>query len=136
MWALMLAYLPAVGLLAAVFAKGETEALWIAVTWMAAFAVAGCLAGFSRCPRCRRFFAIKGAGPGPWGWSNPWTQRCLNCGLPLRPLRLLLSLSHDPSRSWSGCSTVLAHWRAGRIQTAPPPLSSRPFYPAARITPR
>ena len=84
MWALMLGYLPVVGFLAAAFAKSETEALWMALTWMVAAAAAGAVAAFSRCPRCGRFFAVGAVTSARGGWSNPWTQRCLNCDLPLR----------------------------------------------------
>jgi hypothetical protein len=32
---------------------------------------------FTECPRCHRFYH--------WNWwSNPWTQKCLHCGLPLK----------------------------------------------------
>jgi hypothetical protein len=32
---------------------------------------------FTDCPRCHNFYH--------WSWwSNPWTQRCLHCGLRLR----------------------------------------------------
>ena len=56
----------------------------MALTWMVAFLGAGCLASFSRCPRCGKFFDIKHGAFG-WRWSRPFTRRCLNCGLPLRP---------------------------------------------------
>ena len=32
---------------------------------------------FTDCPRCQAFYHFS------W-WSNPWTQRCLHCGLKLR----------------------------------------------------
>ena len=32
---------------------------------------------FTDCPRCHRYYHWK-------LWSDPWTQKCLHCGLPLK----------------------------------------------------
>ena len=32
----------------------------------------------TECPRCQGLYHLN------W-WSNPWTRRCLNCGLRLKP---------------------------------------------------
>ena len=31
---------------------------------------------FTECPRCNKFYHLN------W-WADPWTKRCLHCGLPL-----------------------------------------------------
>lgn len=40
------------------------------------FAIAIVAFGFSQCPRCHNFFFFS------W-WSNPFSSRCMHCGLPI-----------------------------------------------------
>jgi hypothetical protein len=48
--------------------------------WMVGFLISGIWHGFfTPCPRCREQFSRTRF------WGNPWTQRCLHCGFPLRP---------------------------------------------------
>jgi SPOR domain len=76
MWFWFFSYLPAAVL---VTIRGPAaSAPFVAVLWLTAYLVAGALAAYSRCPRCQRRFCSDGRR-----W-NFYTQRCLNCQLPLR----------------------------------------------------
>ena len=46
--------------------------------WMGMMVVTALRVGDARCPRCADRFHR-----GRW-WSNPWTHRCMSCGLSLR----------------------------------------------------
>jgi hypothetical protein len=76
MWFWFFSYIPAALL---VTMKGpETSIPFVALLWLTAYLVAGALAAASRCPRCHRRFCSDGRR-----WSF-YTQRCLNCQLPLQ----------------------------------------------------
>ena len=83
MFGLFLSFLPTMGLLWYLTESDRVMFLsfWI---WCAVYSASGLLVARSRCPRCGKFFDIK---HGAFGlrWSRPFTRRCLNCGLPLRP---------------------------------------------------
>src|SRR5580765_3837198 len=51
----------------------------IIVLWFVSWAFISVAHGFSRCPACHRFFNIKAGGH-----RNPFTRKCLNCGVPLK----------------------------------------------------
>jgi hypothetical protein len=56
------------------FASSFVEAMsWF--IWIAALAVVGALLQAFRCPRCQEWFGWV------WWWSNPFTRKCLHCGL-------------------------------------------------------
>ena len=89
-WALWLGYIPAMVLLAIPIRllvpvhSQETALMIAALAWMALFAGATVRVGWVRCPRCgERFHERRKWGIGLW--HNPWSRRCLNCHLPLRP---------------------------------------------------
>jgi hypothetical protein len=76
MWFWFFSYLP-VALI--VTLKGPPASVpVIAVLWLSAFLTSAALVIASRCPRCQNRFCSDGSR-----W-NPYTQRCLNCELPLR----------------------------------------------------
>ena len=78
LWFFFLTYLPA-GCVVGQFTRSERVFAVVAGVWMAAFAVCAVVVSLSRCPRCQERFHHR-------GWrSNTWTQKCLNCGLALRP---------------------------------------------------
>ncbi len=58
-----------------VFAGGALQ--FVMITWMAVWLFLIVRHGLARCPRCGSFFN--------WSWrgSNPFTQRCMSCGLRL-----------------------------------------------------
>jgi hypothetical protein len=75
-------YLPAAGGAAAIGKTlfcSDSLGLIVAVLWMLAFATGGVRAHRFRCPRCGGRFTFKG-----WllfGFSNPFTGKCLHCGV-------------------------------------------------------
>lgn len=76
MWFWFFSYIPAALL---VTMKGpETSVPFVALLWLTSYLVAGALAATTRCPRCHRRFCSDGRR-----WSF-YTQRCLNCQLPLQ----------------------------------------------------
>src|SRR5215207_4188595 len=80
-WAVFLTYLPGVALLGGLASglTGREESFSVvAIGWMAAFVVTSARVVLSSCPRCGEQFHSNGQ------WHHPWTQRCLNCHLPLR----------------------------------------------------
>jgi hypothetical protein len=76
MWFWFFSYIPAA--LLVTMKAPETSIPFVALLWLTGYLVAGALAATSRCPRCRRRFCSDGRR-----WSF-YTQRCLNCQLPLR----------------------------------------------------
>ena len=90
MWVVFFGFFPVVLFAAFVISRfrpgpeGETTTMFVALIWMAVFAVAAIRVGWVRCPRCGKRFHQRRK----WGvymWSNPFTRRCLNCQLPLAP---------------------------------------------------
>jgi hypothetical protein len=74
-----LGFVPTVGAFGSLTRRmPHTEVLFaiFAFSWMAFFAVAIIRLNSWRCPRCGNWFAAK------WWYRNPFTQRCLHCGLP------------------------------------------------------
>jgi hypothetical protein len=59
---------------------GGSEAIFVgAAIAYGAFMLAYSLRlAFTECPRCRGYYHWK-------MWSDPWTKRCLHCGLALEP---------------------------------------------------
>lgn len=51
----------------------ETTAM---LTYMAIATITGAVVGFSTCPRCKLYFFMG-------TYTNTFSSRCLNCGLPL-----------------------------------------------------
>jgi hypothetical protein len=45
------------------------------VAFAAVFLACGVTIFRARCPRCGKYFTHN------WGWSNPWTSKCVNCRL-------------------------------------------------------
>ena len=55
----------------------ETPLIWAGVAYGALVLVYSLRLALTECPRCQGLYH--------WSWwSNPWTSRCLNCGLSLR----------------------------------------------------
>ena len=77
-WLVFLGYLP---VMAALSLLGEWVFPWAAYVWMGLFMGAGMYVWISRCPRCGERFHFRR------GFSNLWAQKCLHCGLNLRPNR-------------------------------------------------
>src|SRR5262245_34531041 len=77
-WIIFLAYIPVVALVYRVV-PSERAALGAAIAWTLPFLVVTLRVSLARCPRCRKLFHLKR------GATNPWSPRCLNCGLELEP---------------------------------------------------
>jgi hypothetical protein len=76
-WIAFWTYIPGVWLGWA--ATHSKTAVGIAIgAWMIAYAVGGMLISLAKCPRCRERFHLI-----PFRYANPWTRRCLHCGLAL-----------------------------------------------------
>lgn len=80
-WVLFFGYIPAVMVLTPLLRSviHHRNPMFIAaISWMVLFAVASFRVTTVRCPRCAsRFHAA-------FLWQNPWTRRCLHCGLHVR----------------------------------------------------
>jgi hypothetical protein len=75
---LLLAYLPAMEVIAFKLSDGSERSVRIAaLAWMACLVVAVIWLGLFRCPRCRRLFGTS------WWFNNPLAGRCLRCRLPM-----------------------------------------------------
>jgi hypothetical protein len=74
-WFFFLTYLP-VGAFTVTYAP--PVARYAVALWMLGFAASSVWAGFAKCPRCGNRYSRTRR------WTNPWTQRCLHCELPLR----------------------------------------------------
>ena len=78
LWTMFFTYLPVMVLVSSVarqFTSSERPAMFAALAWMAIWAVCIIRVGWARCPRCCDRVHIRGL------WSNPFSRRCLNCGL-------------------------------------------------------
>lgn len=73
LWA---AYLPFIAALSSVVRSGKALTV-VALIYLCLFMAATIVYGFSRCPRCRKLFFVS------WRLSNPFSSRCLHCGLPV-----------------------------------------------------
>jgi hypothetical protein len=74
---LFLFFVPAVSVIDTLF-DSDVISIPFGLTY---FAVTGLLfisLAFSKCPRCKKFFFST------WFWSNPFTNKCLHCGLRLK----------------------------------------------------
>ena len=61
------------------FSTSEMPLMYLAFGYMGLVAVYALRLAFTECPRCGGLYH--------WNWwSNPWTRKCLNCGLPLKAL--------------------------------------------------
>jgi hypothetical protein len=76
-WLVFFGYLPFMMLVAAA-KPAERFVISAALAYMVFFAVVIARLGLSKCPRCGKHFHYT------WFWHNPWTSRCLHCGLKLR----------------------------------------------------
>ena len=74
-WLLFFALIPAF-VLCNFITRSDIVIRWFMGIYAAALIIFGLLASFSHCPHCGHHFHIN-----KWGVSNPWTKRCLNCGL-------------------------------------------------------
>lgn len=86
LWILFFTYLPAgvlTSLVARHFTSSERPGMFVAFAWMAVWSVCIFCVGWARCPRCQNHVHRRGL------WSNPFSGRCLNCGL---------RIGGDPSR--------------------------------------
>ncbi len=72
-----LLYIPVVIITFFVF-RSDQFTVWVALAWMALCAVTIIRASLSRCPRCGKHYHYKRPT------SNPWTRKCLHCGLRLK----------------------------------------------------
>jgi hypothetical protein len=82
-----LGYLPAMialmlGVKSLGLAREESIATFAVLTWMALCLGLALRAGRVRCPRCHERFFFRRRFPSYF--SNPYTSRCLNCGLSLK----------------------------------------------------
>jgi hypothetical protein len=76
-WIVFLTFLPACAVLIRLFDSSPLS--WLILAWPVAFIGTAQYAFSSLCPLCGDQFASR-----PGDWHNPWTQRCLHCGLRLR----------------------------------------------------
>lgn len=87
-WLVWLSYLPVMILFWRTFVPTEREGMAAAIVWMVGYAIAGMLVSLSRCPRCGERFHRGRWSRAPnnplFAHWNPWTRRCMRCGLPLR----------------------------------------------------
>ena len=74
---LFLGYLPGVALIAVSAREVESVAKTTALIWIGLFGAATGWLSLFRCPRCNKLFASS------WTLQNPFTRRCLHCGLPV-----------------------------------------------------
>ena len=80
-WLLWLGYLPGVVLLTFALRSVidlDVVAIVVALAWMGAAAVNHARLMRLPCPRCAGRFHVGSR------WHNPWTRRCLHCGLHVR----------------------------------------------------
>jgi hypothetical protein len=88
-WIVFLGYLPAIALIDRVVRRAHgdvanTATLFVALAWMAAFAVVGYHKTNFSCPRWGEMF-FRAWDDRPWRktWrSNPFARSCRHCGLP------------------------------------------------------
>ena len=88
-WLTFVGYLPAMSLADRFVRRSygdvaNTTTLVVALAWMLGFLVTGYQKGNLTCPRCGQMF-FRSWDDRPWRrtWrSNPFTRRCLHCGLP------------------------------------------------------
>lgn len=79
LWGLLLLFLPVCLLVLVIAGTGPSE--WVALTFMASFAMIALWTSFARCPRCEHLFHWRDS------FVNPWSQRCGNCGLSFEVLQ-------------------------------------------------
>jgi hypothetical protein len=70
-WALVLGWLPGLAVLFRFFPELGAGPAFV---WMGAIVVVHTWRAFVRCPRCGQPFSFS-------GYSNPFTSKCLHCGL-------------------------------------------------------
>jgi hypothetical protein len=77
-WLWLVTVIPAVYVTSLI--PGVEDPFKVGYVWIIGFAASAIWNGFfTPCPRCGEQFT------GKWYWGNPWTQRCMNCGMPLQP---------------------------------------------------
>ncbi len=74
-WFVFLAYLP---LGALVMVLNLFDVMFFALLWMTLFLLTGLRIGFFHCPACQKLAFQKRF------WQNPFSRKCLHCGLRLR----------------------------------------------------
>jgi len=72
---LLLGFLPVMWLTSLVSNSGTASAI-ISACYAGLLLYSVVLSVFSSCPKCGNTFCMS-------SWSNPFAQRCMNCGLPL-----------------------------------------------------
>ena len=72
---LLIAFLPFVAALASFVHSGAAMDVAVAI-YFGLFVAALVALGFSSCPRCHNLFFVAGL-------SNPFSSRCMHCGLPM-----------------------------------------------------
>ncbi len=77
-WTLFFGFLPAVATFGLV-TRSDRWTAGFALAWLGLFLFAALRAAFARCPRCGGLFHIDRSVL----WSNAFTDRCLQCDLPL-----------------------------------------------------
>lgn len=75
LWFVFASYIPAI-VLAFTVGNGQPTAIGIGIIWLIGAGVGGARVSFSRCPRCRQLFHMRGI-------STSWGRRCQHCGLKL-----------------------------------------------------
>ena len=80
-WIVFFIYIPIVFAMYLI-TNSEIFAIATAITWMILFAICSIRVAIIRCPRCgKRFHQYRS---GILWVSNPWTRKCLHCGLKLK----------------------------------------------------
>lgn len=72
---LLVAFLPFVAVFSSVVRFGTAMNVAVAI-YFCLFVAALVVLGFSSCPRCHNLFFVAGL-------SNPFSSRCMHCGLPI-----------------------------------------------------
>lgn len=80
MWVSLLSWIP-VGAICA--ASIRERAVYVMLPLMAVIAVVHFRANLFRCPKCRRFFAVKGFT----SRRGPWSRQCVHCGIVIGTLQ-------------------------------------------------
>jgi hypothetical protein len=81
MWFLFVSF-PFVTLAFAKVSGSEKYTTIFAIVWGLLFICAGSVVHLSKCPKCGEQFHSKSKFP--LGGHNPFTRKCLNCGLDIR----------------------------------------------------
>ncbi|MCA1797421.1 MAG: hypothetical protein ABR516_04380 [Desulfuromonadaceae bacterium] len=75
LWFVFASYIPAI-VLAFTVGNGQPTAIVVAIIWLIGAGAGGVMVSFSRCPRCKQLFHMRGI-------STSWGRRCRHCNLRL-----------------------------------------------------